>query len=57
MKIEELRRKMVSKKDNSFLKQEQYTKGIAQALREELGSTHQAVKTLMKIDRCERKDR
>lgn len=39
---------MFPKKGNSFLNHEQYAQGIAQALQTELGSTHQAVKTLMK---------
>ncbi len=39
---------MFPKKGNSFLNHEQYAQGIAQALKAELGSTHQTVKTLMK---------
>jgi hypothetical protein len=39
---------MLPKKGNVFLTQAQYAKGIAQALKTELGSTHQAVKILMR---------
>lgn len=39
---------MFPKKGNTFPNRQQYASGLAVALRDELGSTHQAVKTLMK---------
>ncbi|MDP9687204.1 UNVERIFIED_ORG: hypothetical protein J2W82_000859 [Pseudomonas mohnii] len=39
---------MLPKKGSFFLGQDQYAKGISLALRAELGSTHQAVKVLMR---------
>ena len=46
---------MLPKKGNIFLSQDQYAKGMAQALKTELGSTHQAVKTLMRWTRASEK--
>lgn len=39
---------MLPKKGNTFPTRQEYASGLALALRGELGSTHQAVKTLMK---------
>lgn len=39
---------MFTKTGNSFLAPEHYADGIGKALRHELGSTHQATKTLMR---------
>ncbi|MGO4003752.1 hypothetical protein ABVN23_22030 [Pseudomonas fluorescens] len=39
---------MFTKTGNSFLAQKQYAAAIANALRSELGETHQATKTLMR---------
>jgi len=41
-------RKMMTKTGNSFLSHEQYAEDLAKALRLELGTTHQAAKTLMR---------
>ncbi len=39
---------MITKTGNLFLSHEQYAQDLADALRSELGSTHQAAKTLMR---------
>jgi hypothetical protein len=39
---------MFLKKGNTFPSRQDYAQGVAAALQQELGSTHQAVKTLMK---------
>ncbi|KTB72282.1 hypothetical protein AO067_04315 [Pseudomonas viridiflava ICMP 13104] len=39
---------MFPKKGNTFPSRQDYARGVAAALQQELGSTHQAVKTLMK---------
>ncbi|WP_219063360.1 hypothetical protein [Pseudomonas sp. UMAB-08] len=39
---------MFPKKGNTFPSRQAYASGLAAALKEELGTTHQAVKTLMK---------
>lgn len=41
-------RKMMTKTGNSFLSHERYAADLAKALRLELGTTHQAAKTLMR---------